>query len=216
MYPANQEIDMQIGSLYIVSAPSGAGKTSLINALIHQNEGITVAVSHTTRPSRPGEIDGQHYHFIDSDDFKQKISKDYFLESAEVFGNFYGTSHKAIDDQLQSANDVILEIDWQGAQQIRKLRPDAISIFILPPSVKDLEQRLRDRQQDSKAVIQKRLSQSQDDMRHYDEFDFVVINDDFDKALDDLASIFKCHRTTLRNQQLRHQVFFNSIDGKRG
>lgn len=202
---------MSTGSLYIISAPSGAGKTSLISALIKQDKDIKVAVSHTTRLMRLGEEDGKHYHFIAIEDFKSKVEQGSFLEYAEVFGNYYGTSNQVIDDQLESDLDVILEIDWQGAQQVRKLRPDAISIFILPPSVDELEQRLCGRKQDSQEVIKTRVQQSCDDMCHYDEFDYIVINDDFDSAVQDLASIFQCHRMTLANQQQRHQEFLAAI-----
>ncbi|MCK5896870.1 MAG: guanylate kinase [Cocleimonas sp.] len=202
---------MPTGSLYIISAPSGAGKTSLINALIQQDNNITVAISHTTRPARTGEKDGQHYHFIELDAFNHKIKQSHFLEYAEVFGNYYGTSHQSIDAQLESNQDVIVEIDWQGAQQVRKLRADAISIFILPPSVDALAQRLCGRQQDSAAVIKTRLQQSCDDMCHYNEFDYIVINDTFDNAVQDLASIFQSTRMTLAKQQQRHPRFLTEI-----
>ena len=202
---------MQTGSLYIISAPSGAGKTSLISKLIEQDNAITVAISHTTRPARSGEEDGKHYHFTAISDFKKMIAEEQFLEYAEVFGNFYGTSKQTIDEQLKNDTDVILEIDWQGAQQVRKLRPDAISIFILPPSVKALEERLYGRKQDSQEVIQTRLKQSCDDMRHYDEFDYIVINDNFDDAVQDLASIFRSNRMKLESQKQRHTKFLEEI-----
>jgi guanylate kinase len=202
---------MPIGSLYIISAPSGAGKTSLISELIKQDAQIKVAISHTTRPTRRGEEDGKHYHFTNTNDFKTKIKQGYFLEYAQVFGNYYGTSNQSIDQQLESKHDVILEIDWQGAQQVRKLRPDAISIFILPPSIDALEQRLQGRQQDSQAVIKTRLQQACDDMSYYHEFDYVVINDNFNHAVKDLASIFQCHRMQLMKQQQRHQEFLMKI-----
>jgi guanylate kinase len=202
---------MSTGSLYIISAPSGAGKTSLISELIKQDTAIKVAVSHTTRPMRLGEENGKHYHFIDIEDFKSKIEQENFLEYAEVFGNYYGTSNQAIDAQLETDHDVILEIDWQGAQQVRKLRSDAISIFVLPPSVDELEQRLCGRKQDSQEVIKTRVQQSCDDMRHYNEFDYIVINDDFDNAVQDLASSFQSNRMTLANQQQRHQEFLAAV-----
>ncbi len=202
---------MPIGNLYIISAPSGAGKTSLISELIQQDTGIKVAISHTTRPMRSGEKEGTHYYFITPNEFKAKIEQKQFLEYAEVFGNYYGTSNQAIDSQLETDQDVILEIDWQGAQQVRILRPDAISIFILPPSVDALEQRLCARKQDSQEVIQTRLKQACDDMSHYNEFDYVVINDNFDDALQDLASIFQCQRMKLAKQQQRHQEFLMGI-----
>jgi len=202
---------MPIGRLYIISAPSGAGKTSLISELIKHNTQIKVAISHTTRPTRQGEEEGKHYHFTNTDDFKTKIEQDYFLEYAQVFGNYYGTSYQSIDQQLENKQDVILEIDWQGAQQVRKLRPDAISIFILPPSVEALKQRLQGRQQDSQSVINTRLQQACDDMSYYPEFDYIVINDDFDNAVKDLASIFQCHRLQLIKQQQRHQEFLMDI-----
>jgi guanylate kinase len=192
---------MPTGRLYIISAPSGAGKTSLISKLIQQDTKISVAISHTTRTTRLGEHDGEHYHFICIDEFKRKIEQQHFLEYAEVFGNYYGTSNQAINTQLENNHDVILEIDWQGAQQVRKLRPDAISIFILPPSVSALEQRLCDRKQDSKEVIKTRLKQSCEDMCHYHEFDYIIINDDFDNAVQDLACIFVCQRMTLKQQR---------------
>jgi guanylate kinase len=202
---------MSTGRLYILSAPSGAGKTSLISKLIQQNTQIRVAVSHTTRPARSGEQAGLHYHFIPIDEFKQKIEQLYFLEYAEVFGNYYGTSNQAINAQLEDNHDVILEIDWQGAQQVRKLRPDAISIFILPPSVSALKQRLCARKQDSQDVITTRLQQACDDMSHYNEFDYIIINDHFDTAVHDLASIFTCQRMTLEKQQQRNQDFLTDI-----
>ena len=202
---------MPLGSLYIISAPSGAGKTSLISQLIKQDPAIKVAISHTTRPMRDGEEDGKHYHFIKKDEFENKIEQKSFLEYAQVFGNYYGTSHQSINQQLESNHDVILEIDWQGAQQVRQLRPDAISIFILPPSVQALEQRLYGRGQDSQSVIENRLQQAHEDMSHYQEFDYILINDDFDTAVKDLASIFICQRMKLTKQQQRHQEFLISI-----
>lgn len=202
---------MSIASLYIISAPSGAGKTSLISELITQDTEITVAVSDTTRPIRSGEQAGQHYHFNSTEQFKQKIKAGAFLEYAEVFGNFYGTSTQAIDNVLNSGHDVILEIDWQGAQQIRRLRPDALSIFILPPSIETLEQRLCARNQDSQEVINTRLQHACGDICHYDEFDYLVINDNFNQSVQDLASIFKSNRLRLAKQKQRYQTILDQI-----
>lgn len=191
---------MNTGTLYIISAPSGAGKTSLISKLLETLEGAEMAVSHTTRPPRAGEIDGRHYHFITADEFLDGIHNGDFLEHAKVFENNYGTSKKSVDSLLEKGMDVILEIDWQGAEQVRKLMPEAKSIFILPPSKAELEKRLRGRETDSDEVITKRLAQSCDDMKHYTEFDFVIINKDFDRAAKDLRSIFISNRLKLENQ----------------
>lgn len=186
---------MTLGTLYIVSAPSGAGKTSLITAMLETVEGIKVSVSHTTRPMRDGEIDGQHYHFVDKEAFEKDIENNVFLEHADVFGNYYGTSHTAVNEQLSKGIDVILEIDWQGAQQIRVLAPDTRSIFILPPSISELESRLIKRNQDASDVIAKRVAQAKEDVTHYNEYDHVIINKDFETALMDLKSIFISQRT---------------------
>lgn len=186
---------MTLGTLYIVSAPSGAGKTSLITAMLKTVQGIEVSVSHTTRPMRDGEINGKHYHFVDKETFEEGINSNLFLEHANVFGNYYGTSHTAINEQLSQGIDVILEIDWQGAQQIRKLAPNTRSIFILPPSISELESRLVKRNQDTADVIAGRVAQAKEDVTHYDEYDHIIINNDFDTALIDLNSIFICQRT---------------------
>ena len=186
---------MTLGTLYIVSAPSGAGKTSLITAMLETVKGIKVSVSHTTRPMREGEVDGQHYHFVDKEAFEKDIEKNLFLEHADVFGNYYGTSHTAVNDQLSQGIDVILEIDWQGAQQIRQLAPNTRSIFILPPSISELESRLTKRNQDAADVIAKRVAQAKEDVTHYNEYDHVIINKDFDTALTELKSIFISQRT---------------------
>jgi len=186
---------MTLGTLYIVSAPSGAGKTSLITAMLETLEGVQVAISHTTRPIREGEIDGKHYHFINKATFEDDIEKGLFLEHANVFGNYYGTSHAAVNQQLEEGTDVILEIDWQGAQQIRKLAPNTRSIFILPPSISELENRLNKRNQDAADVITKRVAQAKEDITHYDEYDNIIINNDFEIALVELKSIFISQRT---------------------
>lgn len=194
------------GTLYTVSAPSGAGKTSLVKALLDQRYDLKVSVSHTTRPQRPGEIDGVNYHFVTRDVFTQMIERSEFLEQAEVFGNLYGTSQRWVEETLATGCDVILEIDWQGAQQVRRLLPDSIGIFILPPSMEALLQRLNQRGQDDEAVITKRMAQARDEISHYAEADYLVVNDNFDKALADLAAIIRAKPLQLRHQlgQLEH------------
>jgi len=202
---------MTLGSLYIVSAPSGAGKTSLINALLESLDGIEVSVSHTTRPMREGESDGQHYHFVDTATFESGIASGLFLEHASVFENYYGTSRSTVQQRLEEGVDVILEIDWQGAQQIRQLMPDNNSIFILPPSIDELERRLTARNQDAEAVIAKRVSQARDDARHFNEYDYIIVNDDFDTALQALSSIFQCKRTQLTKVALKHDQLLATL-----
>ena len=191
------EISPYSGQLYIFSAPSGAGKTSLVEALLKSTEGIGVSVSHTTRAMRPGEEDGVHYHFIPTDEFEKMVAAGSFLESARVFDNYYGTSQKVLEERLTKGEDVILEIDWQGAQQVRQLMPYAISVFILPPSRRALEQRLSARGQDSAEVIARRMQDAASDMAHYTEFDFIVINDDFELAEQQLRSIILAQRQRL-------------------
>ena len=202
---------MSTGTLYIISAPSGAGKTSMIAKLLESLTDAEMAVSHTTRQARDGEVDGKHYYFITADDFLNDVHEDKFLEHANVFGNHYGTSKKAVDTLLDKGVDVILEIDWQGAQQVRKLMVEARSIFILPPSKAELEKRLRGRGTDSDDVIAKRLGQSCDDIKHYDEFDYVVINDDFEIAVAQLASIFQANRVTLQKQKQTNLVLLSEL-----
>ena len=175
--------------LFILSAPSGAGKTSLRHALMNDAEGIAVSVSHTTRRQRPGEIDGQHYPFVSVEEFQRMIAGDAFIEHAQVFDNFYGTSKAGVQQQLDSGTDVILEIDWQGARQVRKLFPDAVSIFIVPPSVEALRERLSNRGQDSEEVIERRMADALAELSHYDEYDYIIINDQFEQALDDLRCV---------------------------
>ncbi len=182
------------GTLFIVSAPSGAGKTSLLAQLVPSDPQLKLSVSHTTRAAREGEQDGVHYHFVSVDDFEEQAGKGVFLESAEVFGNYYGTSEQAIRDQLQEGFDVILEIDWQGAAQVRKRIPDAVSVFILPPSVEALRERLSGRGQDSDDIIQGRMQQANSELSHYPEYDFLVFNDDFDVALSELRAVFAANR----------------------
>ncbi len=188
------------GRLYIISAPSGAGKTSLVAALLKTDTAIEVSVSHTTRKARPGEQDGINYHFVETEKFEALISEGAFLEHANVFGNYYGTSLPWIESRLAMGQDVILEIDWQGAQQVRRIVPEAMSIFILPPSKSALRERLTNRGQDAEDVIEKRMAQAESESSHYCEYDYLVINDDFDHALADLISIFRAQRL-LTNQQ---------------
>ncbi len=197
---------MNIGTLYVIAAPSGAGKTSLVKALIESLEHIRVSVSYTTRAPRLGEQEGVNYHFISHEQFEKMLDTSEFLEHAQVFDNYYGTGQAWVDSQLKKGVDVILEIDWQGAQQIRRLHPDCASIFILPPSRETLEQRLRQRNQDSDEIIARRMQGAVEEMSHYIEFDYLVINDDFQTALADLQSIVKSHllQQRLQNEKLKH------------
>lgn len=194
-----------LGSLYIISAPSGAGKTSLVSKLLEKDDRIKVSISSTTRACRPGEKEGVNYHFLSVETFESKIAEDDFLEHAQVFDNFYGTSKSAVEAQLASGSDVILEIDWQGAQQVRQLIPEAISIFILPPSLAELEKRLTGRGTDSEEVIQRRMRDAQNEMIHYHEFDYIVINNHFDIALEELHSIFNANRLKQAQQASAHK-----------
>lgn len=190
----------QIGTLFTVSAPSGAGKTSLLATLLEQCDDLAVSISHTTRPIRPGEEDGKNYHFVNQEQFNTLRDQGDFLEHAEVFGNFYGTSKSWVEQQLQRGIDVILEIDWQGAAQVRRLMPDCLAIFIIPPSRAVLEQRLKGRGQDEEAVIQKRLAEAQREMSHYVEAHYLVVNEDFNSAVAELKSIIQSQRLTTANQ----------------
>ena len=189
------------GTLYIISAPSGAGKTSLVHALLEACPGLTVSVSHTTRAQRAAEQDGVHYHFVDESRFVSMIDDGAFLEHAKVFGNRYGTAIGPVLDRLRQGIDVILEIDWQGARQVREAMPQAVSIFILPPSRIELEQRLRGRGQDSDAVIARRMCDAVSEMSHHAEYDYLVVNDDFREARSDLMSIIRARRLRAAAQQ---------------
>lgn len=188
------------GNLYVIAAPSGAGKTTLVKTLVDSLQNIQVSISHTTRPMRPAEQDGVNYHFITRDEFQRMIDHDDFLEYAEVFQNFYGTSRSWVEKTLVKGIDVILEIDWQGAQQIKKLFPACTSIFILPPSMQELSHRLRQRNQDKPEIIEKRLADAQETISHISEFDYIVLNDDFKIALHDLKSIVQAGRLTQKCQ----------------
>jgi guanylate kinase len=195
---------MSNATLYILSAPSGAGKTSLLKALRQQDGSLNVCVSHTTRPMRPGEEDGVHYHFVDKVGFLQKVEQGDFLEHAEVFGNYYGTDEASVRAQLEAGRDSVLEIDWQGAQQVRRRFPDAVSIFIFPPTPEALHERLSNRGQDSEEVIRGRMREAVSEMSHYAEFDYLVFNDDFDQALEELAAIVTAQRLRLSRQASIH------------
>ena len=189
------------GTLFTVSAPSGAGKTSLVNALIQRDSRLRVSVSHTTRPMRPGEQDGVNYHFVGEQVFRDMLERAEFLEHAQVFGNLYGTSQTWVEQQLAAGLDVILEIDWQGAQQVKKLIPGTRAIFILPPSRATLLQRLTARGQDDNAIIDARMAEAVEEMSHYVEGDYLVVNQDFDVALAELQAIFTCQRLRISRQQ---------------
>ncbi len=205
------ETTIDSGTLYVISAPSGAGKTSLVKALLEGVEGIEVSISHTTRAMRPGEVDGKDYHFVDTGHFLAMVVDKGFLEHAQVFDNYYGTSQESVQNLLRSGQDVILEIDWQGAQQVRALFPNCRSVFILPPSKAALRERLTGRGQDSDETIERRLRDAEDDISHYDEFDFVVVNDDFDAALLDLRAIVVAQRLTLGRQALSLSCLINEL-----
>ncbi|MCF7964342.1 MAG: guanylate kinase [Methylobacter tundripaludum] len=192
---------MNIGKLYIISAPSGAGKTSLVKQLVADLDGLTVSISHTTRQMRPGEAHGQDYYFVTVADFQAMQAQQAFLEHAQVFDNFYGTAQQTVEENLNRGLDVILEIDWQGAEQIKKLLPDSLSIFILPPSTEVLLQRLRNRGQDDEQIIARRMRDAVTEIRHHDEFDYLVVNDDFALALTELKSIIIANRLTRQRQQ---------------
>jgi guanylate kinase len=190
-------------TLYIVSAPSGAGKTSLVKALVESTPEIAVAVSHTTRSMRPGEVDGVDYHFVSVETFEGMVRQGAFLEHAKVFDNYYGTSRAEVSRWLARDVDVILEIDWQGARQVREQMPEADSIFVIPPSREALETRLRGRGQDSEEIIARRMRDAESEMSHYGEYAYLVVNDDFDTALGDLRAIFRARRLKLEAQEPR-------------
>lgn len=194
---------MTTATLYIVSAPSGAGKTSLLKALIDTEEQISVSVSHTTRAMRPGEVNGVDYHFVDKDEFTRMVGEGAFLEHAQVFDNFYGTGEASIRQQLAQGTDVILEIDWQGARQVRERFPEAVSVFILPPTQTALRQRLKGRGQDSADIIERRMRDAKNEMSHYPEYDYLVVNDVFDQALGELRAIVVSQRLRLDAQSQR-------------
>lgn len=200
-----------IGTLYIVSAPSGAGKTSLVRALLAADPAVQLSISYTTRPMRPGEVDGRDYHFVTKDTFEAMRAHGDFLESAEVHGNLYGTSRGWIEQRMAAGDDILLEIDWQGALQVRRLMAEAIGIFVLPPSIEVLAQRLTGRATDSEAVIARRVSAARAEIGHVGEFDYVIINNDFEEATRDLTAIVRAVRLRLQAQLLRHRPLIDSM-----
>ncbi|MDH5408409.1 MAG: guanylate kinase [Gammaproteobacteria bacterium] len=202
---------MHIGTLYIIAAPSGAGKSSLVSALIESMNDISVSVSHTTRAMRPGEENGVHYHFTDIPTFEKMVAESAFLEHARVFDNYYGTSQAGIEAELAAGRDVILEIDWQGAEQVRKQMADTVGIFILPPSREALRERLQGRGQDSEEIIERRMRDAESEMSHYGEFDYLVINDDFDVALAELVAIIKARRLRQAAQSQRQAGLLSDL-----
>ncbi|ACR13474.1 guanylate kinase [Teredinibacter turnerae] len=202
---------LSTGTLYTVSAPSGAGKTSLVKAVVDAVDNLLVSVSHTTRAQRPGEVDGINYHFVDRTQFEQMVENGDFLEHAQVFTNAYGTSKNWVLETLGAGKDVILEIDWQGAHQVRQLIPSAVSLFILPPSRETLRQRLTGRGQDNDSVIDARMAEAESEMSHYGEADYLIVNDNFNVALNEFRAIIIANRLTLEKQRLRHQSLLNNL-----
>jgi guanylate kinase len=204
-------MNIEAGTLFVVAAPSGAGKSSLVNALLEREPTISLSISHTTRPPRVGELYGRHYYFVERDAFEKQVAAGIFLEHAEVHGNLYGTSGTTVQELLAQGRDVLLEIDWQGAQQIRRSKPDCVSVFILPPSRAELERRLRGRGSDSAAVIEQRLRNSREEIGHAHEFDFILINDVFDDALADLQAIVRAVRQRSALQWRRHETLIAQL-----
>jgi guanylate kinase len=198
-------------TLFVVSAPSGAGKTSLLRDLLQRDAGLSLSVSHTTRAMRPGERDGVDYHFVDLPAFERLVEEGAFIEHARVFDNYYGTSEQAVREQLAAGRDVVVEIDWQGARQVRQCFPEAVSIFVAPPSIEALRERLGQRGQDSAEIIERRMRDAQAELGHYPEYDYLVINDVFENALQDLASIVNAERLRLTRQAARHQAALSSM-----
>ena len=207
-----------MANLFIIAAPSGCGKTSLVKALMERSKNLSVSVSYTTRKARKGEVNGENYHFVSRDTFAEMITNNDFVEYAEVFGNMYGTARSSINEKLSANIDIILEIDWQGARQVRKNMPDTVSIFILPPSKDALLERLKNRGQDDDEIISKRMENAEREMSHYEEFDFIIINEQFDSALSDLMNIIddfgnniKNTELLLENQLINHRYLFKEL-----
>lgn len=202
---------MDQGNLFVVTAPSGAGKTSLVRELLAVDTHVRLSVSYTTRPPRPGEKDGHDYHFVSRETFEAMLGRGDFLESAEVYGNYYGTSQVWITETMRSGKDILLEIDWQGATQVRKLFPEAIGVFILPPSLEALRQRLKARGQDSEDVIERRMRVAQEDVSHVGEFEYVIINNIFAEAAADLCAVFRAERLKVTRQLARHSDLMTKL-----
>jgi len=203
---------MNTACLFTISAPSGAGKTSLVKALRKKMQNsVAVSVSHSTRPIRPGEIDGVDYHFVSLEIFEDMVRDDAFLEHARVFDNYYGTARESVDKLLESGKHVILEIDWQGARQVKEKMPDTVCIFILPPSREVLEQRLIDRATDDRKTIERRMMEADNEMSHYGDAEYLVINQDFEKALYALECIIHTQSLTLLRQKMKNKALFDSI-----
>lgn len=208
---SKEHMQLPTGQLYTVSAPSGAGKTSLVKELVLGTEGLSAAVSHTTRAMRDGEQMGLNYHFVDDDEFQRMNAAGEFLESATVFNHSYGTSRAEVEQRLKQGDDIILEIDWQGAQQVKSLLPETLAIFIVPPSVETLQERLRGRGQDDEAVIASRMQAAVDEISHFAESDYLIVNEVFDTALEELQCIVHSQRLRLKGQQQRHATLLKNL-----
>jgi len=199
------------GNLFVFSAPSGAGKSTLVNALLEADKNLVLSISTTTRPKRPAEQNHEHYHFVNMEEFNTAVQSGEFLEHALVFGNYYGTSRKAVEGPISEGKDVLFEIDWQGARNVKAEYPEACLIFILPPSVVSLRQRLENRAQDSSETIAGRMLEARSEMIHFDEFDYVIVNDDFENALHDLKCILRARRLAVRPQQIKQQFLLDEL-----
>ena len=199
------------GQLFIVAAPSGAGKSSLVNAVLARTQGICLSISYTSRAPRPGERHAQHYHFVGKDEFERMVAAGDFFEHALVHGDYKGTARQSVEPQLAAGQDVLLEIDWQGARQVKLKGPDALGVFILPPSREALESRMRSRGQDSEETIARRLAAAREEMSHYDEFDFVIVNEDFETAVGEMQAIFVGSRQRRHIQQQRHAALIAAL-----
>jgi len=199
------------GTLFIVAAPSGAGKSSIVNACLKRDPNICLSISFTSRAPRPGERHAEHYHFVGADEFQRMVAAGDFFEHALVHGDYKGTARQSVEPQLAAGQDVLLEIDWQGAAQVKRLVPDALGVFILPPSREALESRMRSRGQDSEATIQRRLAAAREEMSHYDEFDYVIVNEDFETAVGEMQAIFIGSRQRRHVQQQRHAALIAAL-----